>query len=48
MTPEPPDLSPLRRQLAVLITVIVVSVVSLLALTFYLYERFTEGITVAP
>lgn len=43
-----PDLKPLRRQLAILVTVIAVTVLGLLALTIYLYGRFTAGNTVTP
>jgi hypothetical protein len=46
--PQRPDLQRLRRHLAVLIGVIAVSVAGFLLLTFYLYERFTRGITIAP
>ena len=46
--PERPDLTQVRREVRVLITVIVVVVASLLALTFYLFHRFTAGITVTP
>ena len=46
-TPRP-DLIKLRRHLALLVTVIAVTVISLLALTFYLYARFTAGVVVAP
>lgn len=43
-----PDLKRLRRHLALLVAVIAVSVAGLLALTFYLYGRFTAGAVVAP
>jgi hypothetical protein len=43
-----PDLKTLRRYLGRLVAIIVVAVIGLLALTFYLYARFTAGIMVAP
>jgi hypothetical protein len=43
-----PDLAPLRKKLVTLVVVIVVAVVGLLALTFYLYQRFTAGVHVTP
>jgi hypothetical protein len=46
--PPRPDLKNLRRLLGRLVAVIVVAVIGLLALTFYLYARFTAGVTVAP
>lgn len=48
MTEERPDIRPLRKQLAILVAVIVVTVVALLVLTFYLYQRFTAGLQVTP
>ena len=46
--PERSDLTRVQREVRVLITVIVVVVLSLLALTVYLFHRFTAGITVTP
>lgn len=45
---ERPDLQPLRRQLTILVIVIAITVVALLALTVYLYYRFTAGVRVTP
>lgn len=50
-SPEPserPDLTRVRRELGVLVTVIIVLVLSVLALTVYLFHRFTAGVTVTP
>jgi hypothetical protein len=47
MTDPRPDLVDVRRQIKRLVTVIVVVVASVLTLTFYLYERFTAGVTIA-
>ena len=49
-SPEPDrsDLTRVRREVRVLITVIVVVVVSVLALTVYLFHRFTAGVHVTP
>ena len=46
--PERPDLTRLRRELRVLITAIAIVVLSVLALTAYLYHRFTAGVIVTP
>lgn len=49
-TPEPerPDLNRVQREVRVLVTVLVVVVASVLALTVYLFHRFTAGVTVTP
>jgi hypothetical protein len=46
--PDRPDLRQVRHHLKWLFSVIIVAVFGFLALTFYLYARFTEGITLAP
>lgn len=43
-----PDLKELRRKLTVLVSVIVVTVITLVAMTFYLYARFSGGGRVTP
>lgn len=45
---ERPDLVPVHRKLTILVAVIAISVVLLLALTLYLYHRFTTGVRVTP
>jgi hypothetical protein len=42
-----PDVVEVQKKLLILVSVIVVSVVGLIALTLYLYARFTRGITLA-
>lgn len=45
---ERPDLRMVRRKLAILVTVIAVTVVCSLALVLFLYSRFTTGVQVTP
>jgi hypothetical protein len=45
---ERPDLKQLRHHLRWLFLVIAVVVAGLVALTLYLYARFTAGVTVTP
>ncbi|HVU03992.1 MAG TPA: hypothetical protein VHE30_19670 [Polyangiaceae bacterium] len=48
MTDDRADLHWVRKRLRRLVIAILIAVLGLLALTFYLYARFTRGITVAP
>lgn len=45
---ERPDVKELRRKLAILVSVIVVVVATLIATTFYLYARYSAGVHVTP
>ena len=45
---ERPDVKELRRKLAILVSVIVVVLVSLIVTTFYLYGRWSAGVRVTP
>lgn len=48
MAAERPDVKELRRKLAILVSVIVVAVATLVAATFYLYARYSAGVRVTP
>lgn len=45
---ERPDVKELRRKLAILVSIIVVVVISLIATTFYLYGQYSHGVRVTP
>jgi len=47
MTPERPDVERLQHHLKWLVGAIVLAVVTCLSLTFYMYERLTDGVHIA-
>jgi hypothetical protein len=48
MPDDRPDVKELRRKLTILVSVIVVSVVTLVATAFYLYAKYSSGVRVTP